>query len=531
MRIYFSLLLIGLSLLANPSYSNDLEEVTDAFLQKHVKEGSVDYKGIVANSTELQQLIQLYGIQSLNDYSEEETKAFYINAYNIAVIYHIANNYPIISPQEVTGFFDSKKFQIAGINLTLNQIEKQKLNPAKDPRLHFVLVCGAVSCPVLEPFAYQAEKLEEQIEQQTRKAINDPLFIRVNDEEKKVELSKIFSWYKTDFKNQSENALEFINLYRNKLIPSDYKVGFYDYDWTINSMNLPVVGETAIGKDNLSNLQLFTPSALFDWGQYEVNVFNSMYIQSAIRDDEGKRVDLNESQSFLNSQLQFTTGVSKSARFNIGIDVNITTARYGKKGESIHNFFNEETTTFRKTIISSIGPRIKLIPIRSIPRLSLQSTFLFPIANNQEATENRGVTKFIAHDRYTWFTQLFYDQSIGELFQIFLEADLLQRINRNSLSSGNFFRTPLSAFFSYFPTAKSTLYVFSQYSPRYQTNKNSEGMSSGIGFAQSFTQAGIGAKYQLSNKLGMEIYYANFVQSRSEGAGYSLNIGLRYIYR
>ena len=50
--------------------------------------------------------------------------------------------------------FDSKKFQLAGEKLTLNQIEKQKLKPEIDPRVHFVLVCAALSCPVLEAYQF-----------------------------------------------------------------------------------------------------------------------------------------------------------------------------------------------------------------------------------------------------------------------------------------------------------------------------------------------------------------------------------------
>ena len=403
MKTCFYLVIAGLLLLcANPIYANDLEDVTNDFLAKQVKEGNVNYKGIVANTIELEQLVQLYSIQSLKQYSNEEVKAFYINAYNLTVIYQLISNYPVASPQEVPGFFDSKKFLIAGENLTLNQIEKQKLNPRNDPRLHFVLVCGAKSCPVIEPFAYRAEKLDAQLNQQTRKAVNDPSFIKLYADERRVEFSKIFSWYKEDFKKQSESGLQFINQYREQKIPLDYKQGYYDYDWSLNAQQVP----SSILKDDekmtLSNLQLYTPSALFKLGQYELNVFNSMYIQSTVRDKEGKEVDLNESQSFFNSLIQFTTGIPKTSRINVGIDFNITTARYGKSGESVDDFFNNSTTTYRKTVLSSIGPRIKVVPIESIPRLSIQSTFLFPVANNLETP------KFIFHDRYTWFTQLFF---------------------------------------------------------------------------------------------------------------------------
>jgi len=283
-----------------------------------------------------------------------------------------------------------------------------------------------------------------------------------------------------------------------------------------------------------SNLQTFTPSALFGKGQYEINVFNSIYSQQAVRNKEGDEVRLGgQTQSFFNSMIQFTTGINQSGRINVGIDVNIAKTKYSNREESGLAVFNDKGEIFSKTVLSSIAPRIKFNPFESIPRLSVQSTFIIPIAKNQQ-TAGPNSSFFIAHDRYSWFTQFFYDKSIGESFQLFLEADVLYRIkkkgaeNRN-FNKKNFVRTPLSGFLSYFPSSKSTIYVFSQYSPRFETVFNS--VDSQFGLSQWFTQIGIGTKYQLTNKIGLELSYANFALSRNDGAGYNLNLGIKYIYR
>jgi len=95
-----------------------------------------------------------------------------------------------------------------------------------------VLVCGALGCPPLANFAYTPALLEAQLESQTRLALNDPNFIRSNG--KQVQLSKIFQWYSKDFGGSNAAMIEFINIYRTQKISAGTKIGYYEYDWTIN---------------------------------------------------------------------------------------------------------------------------------------------------------------------------------------------------------------------------------------------------------------------------------------------------------
>lgn len=280
------------------------------------------------------------------------------------------------------------------------------------------------------------------------------------------------------------------------------------------------LGATAQEK---SNIQTYTPSALLNKGEYEVKWFNGLYSQNMVRDRDGEEVNLGITEAFINSMLQVTTNVSNSGRFNIGIDVNLTSAYYGPEAANAPTDFFGDEAIFKETVVSAIGPRIKLNLFKSIPRLSLQSTFLFPTSNKLESD------RFIAHDRYTWFTQLFFDKSYGEHWQIFLELDYLYRIDRNSVNPRNFARIPFSGFLSYFPNSKATIYAFSQYSPRFEVVENS--VEQQFGLSQWFTQAGIGGKYQITKALEVELSYAEFILSRLDGAGYNLNFGLRYIYR
>ncbi|MEM6360586.1 MAG: DUF547 domain-containing protein, partial [Bacteroidota bacterium] len=46
--------------------------------------------------------------------------AFFVNAYNLIVIYQVAKFYPLKSPLDRSGFFDRVKHTVAGESITLN---------------------------------------------------------------------------------------------------------------------------------------------------------------------------------------------------------------------------------------------------------------------------------------------------------------------------------------------------------------------------------------------------------------------------
>ena len=149
------------------------------------------------------------------------------------VIDGIVKNYPIKSPLDKPGFFDKNKNEIGATHITLNDIENKLLrkNFPKDPRFHFVLVCGGLGCPPIINAAYLPSTLDAQLEKQTKLALNDNRFIRIN--KNKVAISQIFEWYKSDFEHDGK-VMDFINKYRSEQLPENAKISFYPYDWTLN---------------------------------------------------------------------------------------------------------------------------------------------------------------------------------------------------------------------------------------------------------------------------------------------------------
>ncbi len=211
-------------------------KLSDYFLKRHVYKGLVNYQYSSQNSAEIELLHKTIGEVSLTNTTPSERKAFYINAYNILVIYQVTKAYPLARPLDKDGFFDKVQYAVAGEQLTLNDLESKKILQANDndPRFHFVLACAAISCPKLYNLAYKPENVEKLMEERTILALNDESFIYLDRQSKTVMVSKIFEWYTSDFSGNSDSIIEYINQYRTEKIPSNYKVRYYEYDWTLN---------------------------------------------------------------------------------------------------------------------------------------------------------------------------------------------------------------------------------------------------------------------------------------------------------
>ena len=73
---------------------------------------------------------------------------------------------------------------------------------------------------------------------------------------KAVNISEIFKWYNGDFSDKAPSLIDYLNKYRFEAIPTNYKTGYYTYDWNLNGQ-LPKKDA-----EPTSNLQNFTPSVL-----------------------------------------------------------------------------------------------------------------------------------------------------------------------------------------------------------------------------------------------------------------------------
>jgi hypothetical protein len=499
-------------------FSQTIFDVSNDFFQTYVKNGKVDYSSI--KTSDITELTELYSSTDISGWSKSEKKAFYINAYNFYVIKLITEDYPVNSPMDVIGFFDRKKINVAGSNITLNELENEILRKEfSDARLHFVLVCGAVGCPVIIPEAYFPLKLDNLLDRQAILAINDKNFIRVNPNEKSIEISEIFKWYKEDFEAEFSSILNFINKYRTEKLSENYLISYYSYDWSLNDVKDNNASQT-------KSIQTFTAGSLLKKKQFELVSFNSIY-------SETKTNWMNQTFSgfrttFSSSLLQFTYGVSKSARFNLGVDLNFK-ASSSNSSENFNNitepfaFKNNDSTRFG---LAYIAPRVRLMPFKKLPNFTIQSSYFVILPKSPEGDFN---LYWIEWNRHIWWNQFFYTKMMANnKLQLFTEVDLLFRLAKGS-NQHSILELPASCFLSYFPNKKVTLYIMSQHTQRFVAySKN--GANSDWPINANFTNSGVGFKYQLTDGLNIELFYTNFWNAKNAGFGETFNLGFRWVH-
>ena len=499
-----------LSLSAQSVVDNTFFDRVDVFLKKHVAQNSVDYAAAKADP-ELKGLVSYLGTASVEGLDVKTTQAFYINAYNLLVIEGVTKVHPINSVLDVGGFFDTKKHLVVGKKITLNQLEKDLLlKQFKDARFHFVLVCGAVGCPPITNFAYRPAKLEAQLQQQTKKALNDASFVKVNEQKQEAQLSQIFEWYAKDFGGSKAQSIAFINKYRDKPIPSSFKVGFYTYDWSLNEI---IQGQGAIDAPASlgNNASRYVVSAAIPKGSTETKIFNNLYTQSTTSDGMGERVSRS---TFFTTNLSFLYGLT--SRFNLGIDARYRRVRNDVLPSSPLEVFKSGEESSNRQGLTTFGPKIRWAPTEKLPNFSIQSTFSFPIGQELEGNNLR---PFIDWNGATWWTQFFNDISLGSNFSVFTEIDLLiEDIGNPANNAANRFSTPATVILSYFPNPKTTVYALSSYSPFWQSEFD------------YFAQLGIGTKYQITPNFELELLYTNFTNKfleQNNGLANTFNFGIR----
>ncbi|WP_189360333.1 DUF547 domain-containing protein [Algibacter mikhailovii] len=232
-NICLTLLIFG-SLSMKAQDLNAFFTEADTFFKAHVTNGKVAYSNINKEQSQLNELMGKAKLISVSKEAANDYQAFWINAYNLSVIKGIIDNYPTNSPLDIAGFFDKTTYALGGKEITLNDIEHKLLRGQfSDARFHFVLVCGAVGCPPLISKAYLPKDLNEQLNTQTKLALNGD-FLRVNMKKKRVEVSQIMEWYKEDFTMKGKTEIDFINEYRTDKIPNNFKLKYFPYDWKVN---------------------------------------------------------------------------------------------------------------------------------------------------------------------------------------------------------------------------------------------------------------------------------------------------------
>jgi len=233
-----SVVFAGLTLSASAQKSDNWTENYSRLLAKYATPAGLKYgawKNEAADLQALQGVVNSIATANVAAMSKQDQLAFYANAYNAWILHEALGKYPTKSVKDVLfTFFTSKRIKVAGEQTSFNQLEKETIRSRfNDPRVHFALNCASRSCPPLNSEAFRGDKLDNQFEKLAKSFVNSDRGVALGADKKSAQLSRIFDWYKDDFKGEG-GVMTFINKRRQTPLPNDAKIGYQEYDWSLN---------------------------------------------------------------------------------------------------------------------------------------------------------------------------------------------------------------------------------------------------------------------------------------------------------
>lgn len=214
----------------------------DRLLKKYVNErGLVNYGGWKENSDDMKGLdeyLKQFAAPAQPKAEGNERAASLVNAYNALVLQWILKNYPTESIWQLKDSFKAKRNEIGGKTVALNDIENGALRPTIGWRAHGVLVCAARSCPPLQRSAYQAANFEDQDAAAFRAWLGREDLNKFLPNEKRIEISSIFKWFKGDFE-KGGSVPKVLGMYAPKDVrefagSGKYETKYLPYNWGLN---------------------------------------------------------------------------------------------------------------------------------------------------------------------------------------------------------------------------------------------------------------------------------------------------------
>ncbi len=266
-----------------------------------------------------------------------------------------------------------------------------------------------------------------------------------------------------------------------------------------------------------NRLQLFTPSSMLEWGQFEAKFFQQLYTQKAFFDGDGNSIEDGNRSNYYSGIGNIVLGYNN--RLNFGVDFWVQSVFIDSTVSSPFMLFSGNRGPWGRTALTAVGPKVKWQPFSRLNNFTVQSSFLLPVARDPEGRNND--RPYLATQNFLWWTQVFYTNNLSSHLQLFAEIDLYWNIDRSfDFAQSGFIATPATVFFSYFPTSKITLYVNSQFWP-----------TLGEGVVSSWWyQAGLGGKYQINQSLDLELSVGKFLAGRgAAGPATAYNLGLRFV--
>jgi hypothetical protein len=168
--------------------------------------------------------------------------AFWINAYHALVIAAVVHGERPETLAERARMFHWFGERISGARRTLDDVGAILNGYASaDPRIHLAISNGTRGGPPLVAEPYAAERLDEQLARAAYRFVNAPGYNVVDPSTKRVELSRLFAWYRGDFERKAGSLVEFLRPFATRpdlhdaLDAANFTFHYRPFDWRLNA--------------------------------------------------------------------------------------------------------------------------------------------------------------------------------------------------------------------------------------------------------------------------------------------------------
>jgi len=220
-----------------PKWKNVLTSFVD-------DQGRIDFVSLSQNTADLDSFVSAIEAVSPTSHpqlfdTQSKVLAYHANAYNAlamkgVIAREIPKNFSTLLKR--ASFFKFRKVVIGGKKTDLYTYENKVIRPLGEARMHFVLNCMVKDCPRLPREPFYAQNLENDLQQAAQEFFNKEKHTRIDAQKKVLNLSGIMKFYTKDYvsSGKKQDLVEYVNQFREDKVPSDYKVKFIKYDWTVN---------------------------------------------------------------------------------------------------------------------------------------------------------------------------------------------------------------------------------------------------------------------------------------------------------
>ncbi len=217
--------------------------------------GLVDYKTWKAKDTAaLDAYLARLATLDESKLEKNEKIALWLNAHNAITVRAVLEFHPIASIKDKVshapwGYNLWKEYKkaangwsgkIAGRDLSLDEIVNEVLRKLGEPRVHFAISWAANGSPLLRGEAYEASKLEEQLEDQVQKFLADPRQFKLDPDDQEACVGEVIKWYAEDFGADESKQIAWLATHvkdeATKKFLANPKTSFewLDFDWSLN---------------------------------------------------------------------------------------------------------------------------------------------------------------------------------------------------------------------------------------------------------------------------------------------------------